>query len=99
MIDENFYTALEYGLPPTGGWGMVIDRLIIFLTDSNNTKIFIHALFNVTNILFKVLAADEGAVQAAAGPGDGHGQEFQGQRQREICNLYNYLYIITYNYL
>jgi len=37
-IDEGFCTALEYGLPPTGGWGMGIDRMTMFLTNSNNIK-------------------------------------------------------------
>ncbi|XP_044055744.1 lysine--tRNA ligase isoform X1 [Siniperca chuatsi] len=38
FIDETFCTALEYGLPPTAGWGMGIDRLTMFLTNSNNIK-------------------------------------------------------------
>lgn len=38
FVDENFCTSLEYGLAPTAGWGMGIDRLAMFLTDSNNIK-------------------------------------------------------------
>ena len=38
VMDDSFITSLEHGLPPTGGWGLGVDRLTMFLTNKNNIK-------------------------------------------------------------
>lgn len=65
FLDEGFCTALEYGLPPTGGWGMGIDRMAMFLTDSNNIKevLFFPAMKPDDN---KATTKEEEVVEAAA---------------------------------
>ena len=54
LIDENFCKSLEYGLPPTAGWGLGIDRLTMFLTNSNSIR---------EVLLFPAMKPDDGASQ------------------------------------
>jgi len=70
VTDTSFITALEHGLPPTGGWGLGVDRLTMFLSNKNNIKevLLFPAMKPETGVLPVATAAPMAAAPAAAAP-------------------------------
>jgi lysyl-tRNA synthetase, class II len=50
-VDEEYLTCMEYGMPPTSGWGMGVDRLIALITGQDNLR---------DAVLFPLMKPDEG---------------------------------------
>jgi lysyl-tRNA synthetase class 2 len=66
VMDESFVTALQHGLPPTGGWGLGIDRLTMFLSNKNNIKeVLLFPAMKPNEEQMVILAANRAKAQAA----------------------------------
>lgn len=69
LIDENFCQSMEWGLPPTGGMGMGIDRMVMFLTNQYSIK---------EVLTFPFMKEDRSAEQGVHGAGHGQGTNVGG---------------------
>jgi len=66
VMDESFITALEHGLPPTGGWGLGIDRLTMFLSNKNNIKeVLLFPAMKPTDAQLKLITSNNAPVAEA----------------------------------
>jgi lysyl-tRNA synthetase class 2 len=59
VMDDSFVTALEHGLPPTGGFGLGVDRMAMFLANKNNIK---------EVLLFPAMKPTDDQIATAKGP-------------------------------
>jgi lysyl-tRNA synthetase class 2 len=66
VTDESFITALEHGLPPTGGWGLGIDRLTMFLSNQSNIKeVLLFPAMKPTDDQMQMIAKNQEKAQAS----------------------------------
>jgi lysyl-tRNA synthetase class 2 len=76
LIDEVFCNSLEYGLPPTAGWGMGIDRTTMFLANHNNIK---------EVLLFPAMKPEEGVAALEAAAAGEKGKEKEKDSDKKVA--------------
>lgn len=69
VMDDSFVTALEHGLPPTGGFGLGVDRLTMFLSNKNNIKeVLLFPAMKPTDEQLEMIAANTPSGENIGGP-------------------------------
>ena len=86
VLDEGFLTAMEYGLPPTGGWGMGIDRIVMFLTNHYSIKeVLTFPFMKDENVAPKPKAAE--VTDVTAMPEEGIRKSYPSRTSDELHSL------------